>query len=116
MKSWASASKVLLTRNTLTGAVPIRVRGILVNKINTRYLSKTIIIHNLPPILVIIETFLCKFLTYYLNHFRSSIAIHSNSYSSEIQKHIEIVENFFVFRDYEGKFARWRDCWNKKYQ
>jgi hAT family C-terminal dimerisation region len=32
------------------------------------------------------------------------------------EKHIEIVEDFFVFRDYEGKFARWRDCWKKEYR
>jgi hypothetical protein len=26
------------------------------------------------------------------------------------EKHIEIVEDFFAFRDYKGKFARWHDC------
>jgi hypothetical protein len=32
------------------------------------------------------------------------------------EKHIEVVEDFFAFRDYEGKFAHWRDCWKKEYR
>jgi len=35
-------------------------------------------------------------------------------YSSP-ERHTEIVEDFFAFRDCEGKFGRWRDFWKKDY-